>query len=133
MSTSPDDDALSLGEGNRLLEAQGIELGDMSALPGGTTARECSLPPRFSALFQWLGGPRPSRPFRISPSFPQIENLPVRFLDRHLEWRQKFWLLLALCLVWIVSFSAISAVSERSCRVPGYKSPLRLSCVSRPW
>ena len=133
------------------IEEQGIELGHIyspstdrdgqargqdSAIDYGRehfSVPKVSLPRGLRACYRWIQGRQPSRPFKITTIFPQIQHLPVNLLDKWFGGKQKVWLLLAFCLCWVASFTAILAISERSCRIPGYKSPLRLSCVSRLW
>lgn len=86
------------------------------------------------ALSRWVKGPRPSRPFKIEPILPRIQNIPITFLDNYFPRRkQRSCLLLIFCLLWIILFSAVLSTSISGCQIAGYHTPIRLSCVSRLW
>ena len=86
------------------------------------------------ALCRWAKGPRPPRPFRIKPILPQLQNVPLAFLQRYIPGRQqKVWLFMIFYLLWVCVFLAVLSISVSGCQVPGYRTLVRLSCVSRFW
>ena len=88
----------------------------------------------FQALHWWVEGPRPPRPFKIQPILPQLQNAPLAFLQGYFPQRQqRFWLLIIVYLLWISTFLSVLSFSISGCQVPGYKTPVRLSCISRFW
>ena len=88
----------------------------------------------FHALCRWVKGPRPPRPFKIKPILPQLQNLPLAFLHKHFPGRrQRIWLLIIFYFLWGGVFLGVLSMSISGCQVPGYKTPVRLSCVSRFW
>lgn len=88
----------------------------------------------FYDLYQWVKGPQPPRPFKISPLLPRLQNAPTVFLHKHFpERNQRFWLLLIICVLWVSLFSGVLSASLSGCQVSGYNTPVRLSCVSRFW
>lgn len=98
------------------------------------TGRKTTVASIFHVFSRWMKGPRPSRPFKIKPILSHVQNSPIAFLDRYLPRReQRFCLLLIVCLLWIVSFSAVLSTSISGCHISGYHTPVRLSCVSRLW
>ena len=121
---------------SRILLAQ--EESFLNACPNPTYARRSG--PKESAarvvyaLYRWAKGPRQLRPFRIEPILPQLQNVPLVLLQKYFPKRkQQFWLLIILCLLWVSVFLGVLSTSISGCQVPGYKTPVRLSCVSRFW
>ena len=83
-------------------------------------------------LYQWVQGPRPPRLFKIKPLLPQAA--PLNLLEKFCPGqRQKFGLLIVFYLLWLVVFIVVLSTSVSGCQVPGYRTPVRLSCVSRFW
>lgn len=88
----------------------------------------------FDTLSRWVKGPQPSRQIKINTILPRFQHIPIAFLDTHFSGRkQRISLLLIICFLWITVFSAILSTSISGCRISGYRSPIRLSCVSRLW
>ena len=83
-----------------------------------------------SKFKRWLEGPRPSRPFKITPFFPNLQPWPVQLLERFKLRRNYF--LLGLCLSWLILFVTILSHSAISCSIQKY-TPVMLSCTSRFW
>lgn len=79
----------------------------------------------------WLQGPRPSRPFKITPFFPNFQPWPVQPLLR-LQLRKNY-LLLGFCLSWLMLFTLTLYHSAKSCSIEPYGTPVMLSCTSRFW
>ena len=90
--------------------------------------------PRSNKLRNWLQGPQPPRPFRISPILARIQYASLSSFQRKLPTRKQRSLLYTfLCFVWIGCFSVILSASLRGCHIPEQKNPIRLACISRPW
>ena len=88
----------------------------------------------FYALCGWVKGPQPPRPFTIKPILPQLQDIPRDILrNRWPARRHKILLLIIICLLWAATYLGVLSVSISRCQIPGYKSPVRLSCVSRFW
>ncbi|KAK4964908.1 hypothetical protein LTR66_012201 [Elasticomyces elasticus] len=86
------------------------------------------------AVVNWVKGPDPPRPYRIQPWFPSVQHAPLMLLDRYAPKRmQKFGLLVAVCALWLLSFSLILHQSAFASEVEGYGAPVRLGCGSRYW
>lgn len=82
----------------------------------------------------WVKGPQPPRIYKIHPYFPQIQEAPLRLLDRYAPKRmQRFWLLIVFYFFWILSFSIVLHKSSFASDVPGYGSPIRLGCTASFW
>ena len=108
--------------------------GSLNSLDAPGTGLKNSAASIFYALSRWVKGPRPSRPFKIEPILPRIQNIPIAFLDKYFPGRkQRSCLLLILCLLWIILFSAVLSTSISGCQISGYPTPIRLSCGSRLW
>lgn len=85
-------------------------------------------------VLTWVKGPQPPRIYKIKPIFPQIQEAPLRLLDRYAPKRiQRFCLLISFYLVWIFCFSLVLHKSSIAADVKGYGSPVRLACGSSFW
>lgn len=83
---------------------------------------------------RWVQGPRPPRPYKIDPVFPRVQTTLLVFLQKYFpKRRQKFWLLGSFFLLWVFVFLGVLSRSILGCQIPGYETPVRLSCVSRFW
>ncbi|KAF2094449.1 LCCL domain-containing protein [Rhizodiscina lignyota] len=96
------------------------------------------IPPRIrkagKAVARWTKGPNPPRIYKIKPIFPQVQEAPIKLLDRYLpKKRHKFLLLIAFYFLWLLCFSLVLHKSAFSSDVPGYGSPVRLSCGASYW
>jgi len=82
----------------------------------------------------WVKGPKPPRPWKITPIFPSIQEAPIRLLDKYapLKW-QRFVLLAALYFAYILAFVLVLRKSAFASDVPGYGSPARISCGASFW
>lgn len=88
----------------------------------------------FHALYRWIKGPRPPRPFKIRPILPELQNVPPALLQKYFpSQKQKFWLLVMFYFLWLSVSLGVLSISLSGCKVPGYETPVRLSCVSRFW
>jgi hypothetical protein len=87
-----------------------------------------------SAVAKWVNGPQPPRPWKISPIFPSIQEAPLRLLDKYAPERwQRFCLLIALYFFYILAFVLVLHKSAFAADVPGYGSPVRISCGASFW
>lgn len=87
-----------------------------------------------TAVADWVKGPKPPRPWRISPVFPRIQEAPLRLLDAYAPrpW-QRFILLLVLYFVYILAFALVLHKSAFAADIPGYGHPVTLSCGATFW
>lgn len=109
---------------------------------GDNPERDASLADRIprplrrfeAAVVDWVKGPKPPRIWKIKPFFPQVQEAPLRLLDRYASktW-QRFLLLLALYFFYLLAFVIVMRRSAFSADVPGYGSPARLSCGASFW
>jgi hypothetical protein len=87
-----------------------------------------------SAIYNWTKGPDPPRKWKIRPFFPAVQTAPPRILRRFFpEQRHRFWLLLVFYVAWVAAFASVLAKSAFTSDVPGYGSPVRISCADRFW
>lgn len=125
---------ISIGDPNSQVHREDFITGPSNSLYSRYTGPKKSAASFFHALSKWVKGAQPSRPFKIKPIFPQIQNAPIAFLDKYFPGqKQRSWLLLILYLLWIIVFSAVLSTSTYGCHISGYNAPIRLSCVSRLW
>lgn len=86
------------------------------------------------AVATWVKGPQPPRIYKIKPFFPQIQEAPLRLLDRYAPKRmQRFWLLIFFYVCWVFCFSLILHKSSFASDIKGYGSPVRLGCTASFW
>lgn len=108
--------------------------GPLNPLCSRYTGPKRSAAPIFYALYQWVKGPQPSRPFKIGPILPQLQNIPIAFLDKYFPGRkQRSWLLIISCLLWIILFRPSCLHQYMAVTYLDTNPPIRLSCVSRLW
>ncbi|KKA19137.1 hypothetical protein T310_6901 [Rasamsonia emersonii CBS 393.64] len=82
----------------------------------------------------WLSGPQPPRQYRIEPFFPRFQTAPLRLVDRFLPTRSsRVWALVAFHALWALIFLSILHRSVTGPDIPGYGSPVRLSCGAQLW
>ncbi|KAF2090890.1 LCCL domain-containing protein [Saccharata proteae CBS 121410] len=82
----------------------------------------------------WIKGPQPPRPYRIHPFFPQVQEAPIRLLEKVApKRRHKVWLLVAFYALWLLCFSLVLRKSAFATDIPGYGSPVRIGCTARFW
>ncbi|KAF2170899.1 hypothetical protein M409DRAFT_63929 [Zasmidium cellare ATCC 36951] len=88
----------------------------------------------WSKTVEWVKGPNPPRIYKITPIFPNIQHAPIALLDRYApKRRQRFWLLILLYASWLFVFSLMLWKSSFAAQIPGYGTPVRLSCSARYW
>ncbi|EME43545.1 hypothetical protein DOTSEDRAFT_89368 [Dothistroma septosporum NZE10] len=88
----------------------------------------------WRATTTWVKGPQPPRIYKITPILPKIQHAPIELLDRCAPKRiHRFWLLMALYASWLLVFSLMLWRSAFAAEVPGYGTPVRLSCAARYW
>ncbi|KAF7718801.1 Uncharacterized protein PECH_005870 [Penicillium ucsense] len=82
----------------------------------------------------WLRGPQPPHVYRIHPWFPQWQAAPARFVDRWAPRRQMKVALLAGGLIfWTLVFFLSLKAAVAGQAIPGYGSPVKISCHHRLW
>lgn len=96
------------------------------------------IPPRLKSAWRstvtWVEGPKPPRIYTITPFFPKLQHFPIQILDRYAPKKiHKVWLLVAVYASWLLAFSLILWKSSFAASVPGYGTPIRLSCAARYW
>jgi len=115
-----------LGDGEEL-EGDDEQMGTRQKIP--TSIRRAG-----AVAADWVKGPKPPRPWKITPIFPSIQEAPIRLLDRYApETWQRFILLVALCFCYILAFVLVLRKSAFASDVPGYGSPARISCGASFW
>lgn len=88
----------------------------------------------WAAAVKWAKGPDPPRPWSITPIFQKLQTAPIRFMDIYVpERRHRFFLLMLLYIGWIISFALVLRKSAFTSDVPGYGSPVRISCGTSFW
>lgn len=86
------------------------------------------------ATARWIKGPQPPRDLHITPWFPQIQEAPIRLLDRFApKKRQRVFLLLALYACWLLTWSLMLWHNSSSGYIKGYGKPDNLWCGSSFW
>lgn len=89
---------------------------------------------RWRRIIVWVRGPQPPRPWKIQPFFPKIQTAPVQLLDRWLpQKKHKILLLVAFYLAWVAAFALVLHRSAFAADIPGYGSPVRITCTDRFW
>jgi hypothetical protein len=88
----------------------------------------------ISGLQSWIRGPKSPRQYRIEPFFTHFQTAPIRLVDQFLPTRaSRVWTLLVFHGLWALIFLTILHRSVTGPEIPGYGSPVRLSCGSRLW
>lgn len=87
-----------------------------------------------AAVVRWAKGPDPPRIYKITPLFPKLQITPITLLNRYLPQRaHKIWALLAFYFCFLLCFVTILHESAFSDEIPGYGSPLTISCTDTFW
>ncbi|KAF2125274.1 hypothetical protein P153DRAFT_425720 [Dothidotthia symphoricarpi CBS 119687] len=82
----------------------------------------------------WVKGPQPPRQWKIRPFLPRIQSAPIRFLDTYFpKKKHKVLLLIFFYGCWLLSFGLVLHRSAFSADIPGYGSPVRITCEDRFW
>jgi len=87
------------------------------------------------AIANWTKGPDPPRTYHIGPGiFPEFQEMPLHLVERHLPKRKhRIAALLALYFAWLLCFVLVLSKSAFASDIPGYGSPVRVSCGARYW
>jgi len=86
------------------------------------------------AVYEWSKGPQPPRIWKIRPIYPNIQTAPLKLLDRFFpKRRHKAVVLIVFYLLWVFTFALVLRKSAFTKEIPGYGSPVRLSCLARYW
>lgn len=96
------------------------------------------IPPRLykagRAVVRFTKGPDPPRIYKIAPFLPQVQEAPIRLLNRYLpKRRQKIALLVGFYFVWLLTFALVLRQSAFSSDVPGWGAPIRVQCETTYW
>lgn len=91
------------------------------------------IPRALRATFEWISGPTPPRRFVIRPLFARIEDWLTDLQRRSRTKRLKGFLFFVLSLYWSLSFVLLVWKSNSACKVPGFDTVVKLSCISRLW
>lgn len=130
-------DAPLNGSGRPSGEFDGLQLGGHPNASWRDRIAE-RIPPQlksaWAATVTWVQGPQPPRIYTITPFFPKIQHAPLALLDRYAPKPiHRFWLLILLYACWLLSFALVLRASSFAASIPGYGSPVRLSCGARYW
>ncbi|KKK12857.1 hypothetical protein P175DRAFT_0246178 [Aspergillus ochraceoroseus IBT 24754] len=86
------------------------------------------------AIAEWVKGPNPPHPLLLKPLFPQIQELPARYLEKFFPKRKhKISLLLLLYFAWFLPWTILFLHSRSAGYLEGYGKPLTLACTSSFW
>ncbi|ERF76649.1 hypothetical protein EPUS_04469 [Endocarpon pusillum Z07020] len=86
------------------------------------------------ATAEWIKGPKPSRELRIKPLYPQIQEAPLRLMDRYLpKQRHRICLLIASYAVWLLIWSLMLKHNSASAYIEGYGKPSNIWCGASFW
>ena len=86
------------------------------------------------AVVRWVKGPVPPHVLLLKPLFPNIQALPVRYLERFFpKRRHKVALLLLLYVAWFVPWFVVLIHSRSAGYIEGYGAPQTLSCTTTFW
>lgn len=90
----------------------------------------CSL----SGIRTWIKGPVPPVEYKITPWLARWQTAPSRYIERLLpSTRARVSLLVAGIALWGVVFLTILHYSITGQEIPGYGTPVKLSCHARLW
>ncbi|KAL3441349.1 LCCL domain-containing protein [Aspergillus insuetus] len=86
------------------------------------------------ATANFVKGPDPPNPLLLIPLIPQIQELPVRYLNKFAPKRKhKILLLLLLYLAWFLPWTILFLHSRSAGYIAGYGRPRTLSCSTSFW
>jgi hypothetical protein len=86
------------------------------------------------ATANFIKGPDPPNPLLLMPLIPQIQELPVRYLNKFApKRRHKISLLLLLYLAWFLPWTILFLHSRSAGHIAGYGRPRTLSCSTSFW
>ncbi|KAG9245442.1 hypothetical protein BJ878DRAFT_501498 [Calycina marina] len=85
-------------------------------------------------VVKWAKGPQPPRIHKIKPYFPNIQEYPIRFLEKYTPKRRyRVLLLLWYYFFWIFAFVLVTNDSKAATDIGGYGTPITLGCGSTFW
>jgi hypothetical protein len=86
------------------------------------------------ATAKWIKGPIPPHELRIKPLVPQIQEAPLRLMDRYLpEHRHRICLLIAFYAVWFLTWSLMLNHNSTAGHIEGYGKPTNIWCGASFW
>lgn len=86
------------------------------------------------ATAEWIKGPIPPRELRIKPLYPQIQEAPIRWMDKYLpKQRHRIFLLISFYAVWFLIWSLMLKHNSGSAYIEGYGKPSNIWCGASFW
>lgn len=86
------------------------------------------------AFAKWARGPANPRHHKITPVFPNIQQAPLRLLDRYVPRRRhRLWLLFAYFTLWIVSYALVMSQGLKVTEIAGWGEPAEIGCGNTYW
>ena len=86
------------------------------------------------AAMKWIRGPIPPCELRIKPLYPQIQEAPLRLMDRYLpKQRHRIFLLIAFYAAWFLTWSLMLKHNSSSAYIAGYGKPSNIWCGASFW
>lgn len=86
------------------------------------------------SIAKWTKGPDPPQVQKITPFFPNVQEAPVKLIEKYLPKRKHKALLLALFyLLWILVFSLVLVYSNSAGNIKGYGKPAPVWCGANYW
>jgi len=83
---------------------------------------------------KWARGPANPRRYTITPLFPNIQQAPLRALDRYIPQRKhRLWLLFAYFAVWIVSYALVMRQGLKATEIGDWGAPADIGCGNTYW
>ena len=83
---------------------------------------------------EWIKGPMPPQELRIKPMYPQIQEAPIRLMDKYLpKQRHRISLLVAFYAVWFLIWSLMLKHNSTSGYIEGYGKPTNIWCGASFW
>lgn len=86
------------------------------------------------AVATWVKGPQPPRELNIEPYFPQIQEFPIKLLEKYVPKRKhRACLLVAFFAVWFTVWSILLKFHAGTGEIEGYGKPQNIWCGATFW
>lgn len=86
------------------------------------------------ATIGWIKGPTPPRELRIIPFYPQVQEAPLRLMNRYLpKQRHRICLLIGFYAIWFLTWSLMLRHNTSSGYIEGYGKPSNIWCGASFW
>lgn len=86
------------------------------------------------SIVKWTKGPDPPQLQKITPFSPDIQEAPVRWIEKYLPKRKHKALLLGFFYIsWILVFSLVLGYSNSAGNIKGYGKPEPVWCGASYW